>query len=139
MALSEVIIVFDQQSQDLLWFALMVAIVIAGGVFSGLWYQIQAQLRVDKQTISVLLAIGACESYILLSKLKHSAIALIVAVLLSLFIFISLNGTAENQLQFDLIAAVCAMIITVSLSIVAMMLPLQKLLKQPIQQSLREL
>lgn len=137
--LSNAIGVFDQQSQDLLWFALLVAVVIVGGVFSGLWYQLQAKLRIDKQTISVFLAIGASDSYILMSRLKWSLLSLIVSIILSLGIFSLLSSSSENQLQFDLVAASNALLITASLSCFAVIFPLQKLLKKPIQQSLRDL
>ncbi|MEC8328224.1 MAG: ABC transporter permease [Pseudomonadota bacterium] len=137
--LSNTIRVFDQQSQDLLWFAFLVAVVIVGGVFSGLWYQLQAKLRIDKQTISVFLAIGASESYILMSRLKWSLISLIGSIILSLGIFSLLSSSSENQLQFDLFAASNALLITATLSCFAVIFPLQKLLKKPIQQSLRDL
>ncbi|MFY8300794.1 ABC transporter permease [Pseudoalteromonas sp. SS15] len=134
-----VIQVFDQQSQDVLWFALLVSAVIVGGVFSGLWYQIQAQLRVEKQTISVLLAIGASEQFVLLTRLKYSLLALAVAIFTSLTVFVLFNSSSFNTLQLDILAALSAVLVTFALSAVAVVLPLRKLLNQPIQQSLREL
>tara|TARA_B100001059_G_C17834101_1_gene586712 strand:+ start:2914 stop:5253 length:2340 start_codon:yes stop_codon:yes gene_type:complete len=133
--LADILAKFDQQSTDLLWFGFIITLIILVGIFSGIWYQVLAQLRLDKQSICVLLAIGATDGYVIFSRCKEILFAFMLAII-ACFIFYKLIGSA--LLGFDLVALFIALLTTLALCLVATLSPLVKLLKTPIQQALRE-
>ena len=135
-ALADILAKFDQQSTDLLWFGLVITLIILAGIFSGLWYQVLAQLRLDKQSICVLLAIGATDGFIVFNRCRQILFAFILA-LIACFIFYKLIGS--TLLGFDLLALFIALLTTLILCVTATLSPLVKLLKTPIQQALRDL
>jgi hypothetical protein len=127
---------FDQQSNDLLWCGLVITLIIITGIFSGLWYQVLAQLRLDKQSICVLLAIGATDNFIIVERCKKILYGFVVA-LITCLLFYKLMGT--TLINLDFFALLTALVTNVLLCLIATLAPLVKLLKTPIQQALKDL
>lgn len=137
--LEQVLAFAEQQSTDLLIAALIVTIVIVLGVFSGLWYQMLSQLRVDKQNISVLVAIGAPDSFVFLSRFKKILIIFVSALIVCLLATVLFEPANKTLSDIDPLALVVAMVSTLLVCLTAVLIPVKRLLAQPIQQALRDL
>lgn len=137
--LEQVLATAEQQSTDLLLAALIVTIVIVLGVFSGLWYQMLSQLRVDKQNISVLVAIGAPDSFVFLSRFKKILIIFIAALIVCLLATVLFEPANKTLSDIDPLALLVAMVSTLLVCLTAVLIPVKRLLAQPIQLALRDL
>ncbi|MFD1621705.1 FtsX-like permease family protein [Thalassotalea marina] len=137
--LEQVLATAEQQSTDLLLAALIVTIVIVLGVFSGLWYQMLSQLRVDKQNISVLVAIGAPDSFVFLSRFKKILIIFVAALIVCLLATVLFEPANKTLSDIDPLALLVAMVSTLLVCLTAVLIPVKRLLAQPIQQALRDL
>lgn len=139
ISLQSILASVDSQSNDLLWFTFFVSLIIVVGVLSGIWYQSQAQLKANKQTIGVLLALGASDRFLLLSRYKQIFIALTLAAILCSLLIVSMFFGELLTFKLNFVAILGALVISLITSCIAVSVPMFTLLRNPIQQSLRDL
>lgn len=141
-SIAEILAQQDQAVNSLFISTVLISALIIASVLISLGYQIKARLRVDRHEYGVLLAIGAPPQSLLLRVLRHAFLALAVAVPLAVFVLAAITGqvqaTSALPVSFEPVAFVLACFVTLLLTIVTAMVPLRRILKEPIFSYLRQ-
>ena len=132
----------DKAVNSLFISTVLVSALIIASVLISLGYQIKARLRVDRHEYGVMLAIGAPPRSLLVRVLRHALLALAVAALLSIFAQATItkhtHETSTLPITFEPYAFILACFVTLLLTTVTAMVPLRRILKEPIFSYLRQ-